>query len=163
MKRFLSDYGNLLVLLLLCLGVSLVTIEEQSSTSSSAARKLAVEVASGNPEGARVMVMVRSGEGSARFAKVMEEELSKEGLQVVGAIVGTPVDARRALVSQEEELAAIVTGEHMAVFTSGQLPKLASSNQALAGTKTYRTETHLWPNFLKKDNLLNVLKQVSVV
>ena len=30
-------------------------------------------------------------------------------------------------------------------------------------TKTYRTETHLWPNFLKKDNLLNVLKQVSVV
>ena len=82
---------------------------------------------------------------------------------MVGAIVGTPVDARRALVSQEEELAAIVTGEHMAVFTSGQLPKLASSNQALAGTKTYRTETHLWPNFLKKDNLLNVLKQVSVV
>ena len=33
----------------------------------------------------------------------------------------------------------------------------------MAKAKTYRTETHLWPNFLKKDNLLNVLKQVSVV
>ena len=116
MKRFLSDYGNVLVLLLLCLVISLVTIEEQSSTSSSAARELAVEVASGNPEGARVMVMVRSGEGSARFAKVMEEELSGEGLQVVGAIVGTPVDADSWF--RKEELAAIVTGEHMAVFTS---------------------------------------------
>ena len=82
---------------------------------------------------------------------------------MVGSIVGTPADARKALESQRDELTVLVTGEHMAVFATGQLPKIASENDALARTKTYRTETYLWPNFLKKDNLFNVLKQVSVV
>ena len=162
-RSFLSEYGNVLVLLLLCLGISLVTIEEQSATSSSAARELAMEVSSETPNGSKVLVLVRAGEGATRFANALSESLSAEGLQVVGSIVGTPADARKALVSQKAELAAIVTGEHMAVFASGQLPELALGNDALVRTKTYRTESYLWPNFLKKDNLFNVLKQVSVV
>ncbi len=162
-RSFLSEYGNVLVLLLLCLGISLVTIEEQSATSSSAARELALQVAGENRNGANVMVLVRTGEGATRFAQALEKSLAAEGLQVVAAIVGTPADARKALGAQKEELAAVVTGEHMAVFCSGQLPELASQNQALAQVRSYQTERYLWPNFLKKDNLLNVLKQVSVV
>ena len=162
-RSFLSEYGNVLVLLLLCLCISLVTIEEQSATSSSAARELALEVAAQNPSGSTALVLVRTGEGASRFANTLTESLSAEGLQVVGSIVGTPADARKALESQRDELTVLVTGEHMAVFATGQLPKIASENDALARTKTYRTETYLWPNFLKKDNLFNVLKQVSVV
>ena len=148
-RSVLSEYGNALVLLLLCLGISLVTIEEQSATSSSAARELAMEVSAENPPGSNVLVLVRTGEGASRFAKALSESLSAEGLQVVESIVGTPADARKALESQKDELTAIVTGEHMAVFASGQLPALASANDALARTKTYRPETYLWPNFLK--------------
>ncbi len=162
-RSFLSEYGNVLVLFLLCLCICLVTIEEQSATSSSAARELALEVSSQNPSGSTALVLVRAGEGASRFANTLTESLSAEGLQVVGSIVGTPADARKALESQRDKLSVLVTGEHMAVFASSQLPKLASENDALAQTKTYRTETYLWPNFLKKDNLFNVLKQVSVV
>ena len=162
-RTFLSVYGNVLVLLLLCLCISLVTIEKQSATSSSAARELALEVSAQNPPGSTVLVLVRAGEGASLFANTLTQSLSAEGLQVVGSIVGTPADARKALESQRDELTVLVTGEHMAVFASGQLPELASENDALAQTKTYRTETYLWPNFLKKDNLFNVLKQVSVV
>jgi ribose transport system permease protein len=162
-RSVLSEYGNVLVLLVICLGISLVTVEEQSATSSSAARDLAFEVAKDNQPGSNVLILVRAGEGASRFAESLEESLSAEGLQVIASIVGTPADARKALAAQEQKIAAIVTGEHMAVFTSGQLPTLASQKDALAQTKCYRTETYLWPNFLKKDNLLNILKQVSVV
>ena len=162
-RSLLSEYGNVVVLLLICLGISLVTIEEQSATSSSSARELALEVSGDNPPKSKVLVLVRTGEDAARFARSLEDSLSARGLHVVASIVGTPADARKALLAQKDELDAIVSGEHMAVFTSGQLPTLASENEALARTKTYRTETYLWPNFLKKDNLLNVLKQVSVV
>ena len=67
-RSVLSEYGNVLVLLLLCLGISLVTIEEQSATSSSAARELAMEVSAENPPGSNVLVLVRTGEGASRFA-----------------------------------------------------------------------------------------------
>ena len=91
---------------------------------------------------------------------MLTESLSAEGLQVVGSNYGTPADVAPALESQRDELTVLVTGEHMAVFATGQLPKIASENDALARTKTYRTETYLWPNFLKKDNLFHVLKRV---
>jgi len=74
-RSFLSEYGNVLVLLLLCLGISLVTIEEQSATSSSAARELAKEVSSETPNGSKVLVLVRTGEGATRFAKALSESL----------------------------------------------------------------------------------------
>ena len=39
--KLFSDYGTLFVLLLLCIGFSVVTLEEQSPTSADAARRLA--------------------------------------------------------------------------------------------------------------------------
>ena len=142
-RSFLSEYGNVLVLLLLCLCISLVTIEEQSATSSSAARELALEVAAQNPSGSTALVLVRTGEGASRFANTLTESLSAEGLQVVGSIVGTPADARKALESQRDELTVLVTGEHMAVFATANCRKLHP--------KTMLTRLIVrnlsWPNF----------------
>lgn len=162
-RKVLSEYGNVLVLLLLCAVISFVTVEEQSATSSSAARDLSKLVALENSKESRVIVLVRNGEGATRFSQVLGKELSASGLEVVALVVGTPADARKALVSQKDDLSAVVTGEHLAVFASEQLPELAKQNKALSNTRTYQTEKYSWPNFLKKENLLNVLKQVSVV
>ena len=150
-RSFLSEYDNVLVLLLLCLCISLVTIEEQSATSSSAARELALEVA-----GAKSFRIHRIGSGSHWRGGV---SLCKyfDGKPFGRGLAGGRIDCwnagrcgAKALESQRDELTVLVTGEHMAVFATGQLPKIASENDALARTKTYRTETYLWPNFLKR-------------
>ena len=41
--------------------------------------------------------------------------------------------------------------------------RLAADHPHLAKTTAHQPTKNLWPNFLKKDNLLNVLKQISVV
>ena len=73
--KLLSDYGNVLVLLILCLFVSFVTLEEQSPRSEAAAERLAKQIASKNSPGANVAILVRSGEGAEKFSKTLETAL----------------------------------------------------------------------------------------
>jgi ribose transport system permease protein len=51
----------------------------------------------------------------------------------------------------------------MADFCNDNLPKLAEAHPSLAKAKVYQPQSYRWPNFLKKDNLLNIMKQISVV
>ena len=161
--KLLSDYGNVLVLLLLCAVISFVTLEEQSPRSTAAAEKLALKILGATGKDANVLILVRNGEGQQEFANTLKTTLSKAGLKVTGTIVGTPRDARAALGKQPSPLAAIATDEHMATFCAEQLPQLGKSIPALKKTTVYQPQKHTWPNFLKKENLLNVLKQISVV
>ena len=161
--KLLSDYGNVLVLLLLCVVISVVTLEEQSPRSTAAAENLAAIIVGDAGKDANILILVRRGEGQQEFANTLKNTLSKAGLNVTDTVVGTPADARAALGKQTEALDVIATDEHMAAFCLEQLPKLAKKYPTLANTTAYQPKKHLWPNFLKKENLLNVLKQISVV
>ena len=161
--KLLSDYGNVLVLLLLCVVISVVTLEEQSPRSTAGAENLAVIIVGDAGKDANILILVRRGEGQQEFANTLKITLSKADLNVIDTIVGTPADARAALEKQTDRLDVIATDEHMASFCLEQLPKLAKKYPNLANTTAYQPKKHLWPNFLKKENLLNVLKQISVV
>ena len=161
--KLLSKYGNVLVLLLLCAVISAVTLEEQSPRSMAAAERLAGKMADANTKGANVVVLVRSGEGQQDFADSLKTALTNAGLNVSASIVGTPRDARTVLEKQSAPLAGIATDDHMATFCAEQLPLLSKTIAALEKTTVYQPQKHKWPNFLKKENLLNVLKQISVV
>jgi ribose transport system permease protein len=166
-RKLLSDYGNVLVLLILCAVMSFATVKEQPATSPAAAEKLASLVLSESETGAQVMVLVRGGRKGAgpKFAKNLERALEEVGLNVVANVQGSPRDSRIALRDhpKDQPLAAVVTDQHIAIFCAEQLPGLAKENPALAQTKRYSPKKHTWPVFLKMDNLRNVLKQISVV
>ncbi|MBT6104029.1 MAG: hypothetical protein HOH62_09005, partial [Verrucomicrobia bacterium] len=51
----------------------------------------------------------------------------------------------------------------MANFAKSNLAKLGQAHPGLVKAKIFQPEGYLWPNFLKKENLLNVMKQISVV
>jgi ribose transport system permease protein len=51
----------------------------------------------------------------------------------------------------------------MANFANANLAKLGQAHPGLAKAKIFQPESYRWPNFLKKENLLNVMKQISVV
>ena len=166
-RKLLSDYGNVLVLLILCAVMSVATLKEQPATSPTAAKKLAAQVLSDSEKGAKVMVIVRGGakgEGP-KFARNLQKALEEEGLNVVANIQGKPRDARIALEghAKDQPLAAVVTDQHTKVFCTDELPGMAKENPALSETKIYFPEKHTWPDFLKIKNLSNILKQISVV
>ena len=166
-RKLLSDYGNVLVLLILCAVMSVATLKEQPATSPFAAKKLAAQVLSESEKGAKVMVIVRGGskgEGP-KFAENLEEALGDVGLNVVANIQGKPRDARIVLRDhpKDQPLAAVVTDQHRKVLCTELIPEFAKQNPALAHTKSYSPTKHTWPNFLKIENLRNILKQISVV
>ena len=162
-RKLLSKYGNVLVLLLLCAFISIVTLEEQSPRSTAAAEQLAKKIAQSNSKGANVIVLVRRGKDQQKFADTLKDALTNTGLNVSESIVGTPRDARIALKKQTTTIAAIAADNHMATFCADQLPDLGKTITALSKTTVFQPQKHKWPNFLKKENLLNVLKQISVV
>ena len=162
-RKLLSKYGNVLVLLLLCAFISIVTLEEQSPRSTAAAKQLAKKIAQSNSKGANVIVLVRRGKDQQEFADTLKDALTNTGLNVSESIVGTPRDARIALKKQTTTIAAIAADNHMATFCADQLPDLGKTITALSKTTVFQPQKHKWPNFLKKENLLNVLKQISVV
>ena len=162
-RKLLSKYGNVLVLLLLCAFISIVTLEEQSPRSTTAANQLAKKIAQSNSKGANVIVLVRRGKDQQEFADTLKDALTNTGLNVSESIVGTPRDARIALKKQTTTIAAIAADNHMATFCADQLPDLGKTIIALSKTTIFQPQKHKWPNFLKKENLLNILKQISVV
>ncbi len=162
-RKLLSKYGNVLVLLLLCAFISIITLEEQSPRSPAAAKQLAKNIARSNSKGANVIVLVRRGKDQQEFADTLKDALTNTGLNVSESIVGTPRDARIALKKQTTTIAAIAADNHMATFCADQLPNLGKTITALSKTTVFQPQKHKWPNFLKKENLLNVLKQISVV
>ena len=178
--KLFSDYGTLFVLLLLCIGFSVVTLEEQSPTSADAARRLAKRISDELSSGSNVIVLTRQGGDGESFAATLKEYLARAELTVAQTVVGQPVDARKALVEYGEtatlgkifginffiggnELAGIAADKHMADFCNANLAKLAEAHPSLAKAKVYQPQSYLWPNFLKKENLLNIMKQISVV
>ena len=162
-RKLLSKYGNVLVLLLLCAFISIVTLEEQSPRSTTAANQLAKKIAQSNSKGANVIVLVRRGKDQQEFADTLKDALTNTGLNVSESIVGTPRDARIALKKQTTTIAAIAADNHMATFCADQLPDLGKTITALSKTTIFQPQKHKWPNFLKIENLLNILKQISVV
>src|SRR5207245_9553916 len=76
LARFLSDYGMLFVLLLLCAWYSLATIEEQQPTGATAGQKLADAIISRFGRSARVLVVTRDSQADTACADQARARLS---------------------------------------------------------------------------------------
>jgi ribose transport system permease protein len=150
-SRLLSDYGMVLVLLVVCAYFSVATYAEQHPTGAAAGEALAAEIA-GHTDGV-VLIVVRNTDDGRAFAAALERALTAAGRRVAGTVVGEPADARRAL----QDLAA--TGTHLAAIAATQE---AGAWPALEGAAPiFVPHSYYWPNFLKASNLLNVADQIS--
>ena len=164
MKSLLSEYGMVLVLLVLCAFFGVVTLAEQHPTGLAAARGLADAVASGAGGKANVLIVVREGEEDHAFAEELGRGLKNRGVAVVGTVRGQPADARRAIAGLGDR------GEKVDVFACNQVTsvwgvfdQMKGRYPSMAGARVLKPEGYLWPNFLKADNLLNVANQIAVI
>ena len=97
LSRLLSDYGMVLVLVLLGACFSYVTWDEQHPTGVEAAEQLTDRITSEFSRGDAVLVVAREHGEDALFADSLQRRLSDAGMKVLGTVKGQPSDARERL------------------------------------------------------------------
>lgn len=163
-QRLAADYGMVLVLLVLCGFFSALTYSEQHPTGPAAADQLGRLLPGQLGPGAKVMIAARSHAEDAAFADALAAKLRQSGLEAVAVVKGEPSDARerlQQLVSAGVQLDAIactsVTGSWL-VFSDlkGDFPTLGTP-------RLITPRSYMWPDFLKRENLLNIANQIAVI
>ncbi|NOX56768.1 MAG: ABC transporter permease [Planctomycetes bacterium] len=164
LSRLTSEYGMVLVLLLLCGFFSAMTVSQQHPTGESAAVRLAKQLAADFRPGATVLIVARRHAEDAAFSKRLQQELAARGFDVLGAVNGEPKDARRAL----QQIAA--SGRRLDLIACTQTTStwlvLSDVNRdfpRIGPTRLVTPQPYRWPNFLKSDNLLNIANQIAVI
>ena len=157
-RRFLSDYGMLVVLILLCAFFAFATLREQNPQGVDAARAVAAQI----DQGESVFVAARSNATDILFSNALRSALETEGIEIAGVATGGPPELRTAL----EE--AIANGARIDVI--GTPPELETVMRNIASRvpgaerATIRTaRSYTWPTFLLADNLRNVANQIVVI
>lgn len=164
MRRLLSDYGMFLVLIALCVFFSAVTYTEQHPEGEAGGRQLAKRVTKEAPAGATILIAARSHDRDIRFADALREKLEQDGFNVADVISGEPSDARRVLraLADANTKLDIIAGNQV---TAGWLvfSDLKTDFPALGDPALIYPESYMWPNFLKRENLLNISNQIAVI
>ena len=161
---FLSDYGMIFVLAVLCAFFSVVTYTEQYPTGETAANQVGAEISGQWGAGARVLIAARPQPDDAAFADHVQRVLAARGAQVVAVVKGEPKDAREALQSIADgggKLDAIACTQATAAWLV--FADLTADFPALGTPRVVRPRSYQWPNFLKRDNLLNIANQIAVI
>jgi ribose transport system permease protein len=166
MKRFLSQFGSLVVLLALCAYYSIVTIDDFHPETPGAGRDVAEAIIAEHGPAASVLIIVRDTEGDRTFAAAIEEKLKADGANVVATVFAgdqAPADARAAMEAhgkQDTRIEAIAT--HNSGSQWGPLKKVAEYGErlpALKDTRVHSPASYRWPSFMTRGNLLNVINQ----
>ena len=162
--RFLTDYGMILVLVLLSVFFSVVTNSDQSPKGEAGAKQVVTAIGQQFGEAPRVLIAASDQPDDAPFAANIERDLAASGAQVLATVKGSPKDARDALVKINAaggKLDAIactqVTGDWL-VFSD-----LKTDFPALGEPRVITPRSYRWPNFLKSENLLNIANQIAVI
>src|SRR5688572_18551079 len=96
-SRILRDYTTLLVLLLLCAGLSAVTLDRQQPVGVAAGQQLARMLVSDLVGGDGVLIVVGSTPQDRELAKELQQRLKASQLNLISTVQGEPADARRAI------------------------------------------------------------------
>lgn len=163
-SRFLTDYGMVLALLLLCTVFSVITITEQHPTGRAGGERLAAQVFGELGQGSRVLVVARDNREEGEFADILVTRLGKSRVTVTAVVKGQPPDARAALAEAArggKKLDAVVCTQ--TVSTWAVIERAGENFPELAGVRVLKPQSYVWPNFLKADNLLNVANQIAVI
>lgn len=164
LRRLLSDYGMLAVLVLIGLVFSALTLEEQPAADAASARRLVAAIRRQAPAGGRVLVAVRPTAEDGRLADAVVAELPAAGLEVADVVRGEPQAVRASLDRLAEaggKVDAVAATERTGSWLV--LTEMGTLFPTLGQPPIIVPDTVVWPNFLKADNLLNIANQIAVI
>jgi ribose transport system permease protein len=164
-KRLFSEYGSVLILLLLCGYYSVVTWGEQHPQNPAAGRRLARTIIDQAGPQATVLIVVRGTGADREFARAIEQRLQDGGARVLAVAAGQPGEARQLLArlgAEHPRIDAIATnhaGSQWRFLQPAGLADIARESPGLRETRVFRPASYKWPGFLTRANLVNVINQ----
>ena len=160
--RALSDYGMVLMLLLLGVFFSLMTLTEQQPTGEIGGQQVANAILAQHSSEASIWVVTRDLPSDQAFAKTLTQSLVAAGYDRIHPVVGPPRDARAALVQWQDQGAKIdaIAGTEV-TSTWLVFADLETSFPEVGSPRIHRPTPYRWPNFLKRDNLLNITNHLD--
>ena len=170
-SRLITDYGMVLVLLLLGILISWVTWSEQHPEDPGAGRAMARNLVETLGDDAQVVILLRQTSGDRELAQAIASELKQHGVTVAATIhARSPRDARVELEKMGKQgirVNAIAT-HHFCFSTWGvlresSLNSLAAGHPSLKGIQVYEPKSYMWPTFLTRRNLVSILNQNAPV
>lgn len=159
LTRLLSDYGMVLVLVLLCILFSFLTITEQTATGKNGAALLFDQISTQSLKTGRILVVSGTSEPEKEFADELSLLLRNAGIEF-GAIFGDPA-ALRSAIAQE------VSGPTITLIATTDVTRPIVENlkeiPTIANASIVTPPKQNWPTFLLADNLRNVANQIVVI
>ena len=156
-RRF-SENGMLVVLALISAYYSWATLKLQGAAGAAGAEQISLWVRDHHSPGTSLLVAAGALPEDREFAGLLESSLVARGY-VVRIAQGAPSAARQALaamVGEGKPPAAILCSASAAVWSDEVF------SAAPAQPRRYPQE-YWWPDFLKRDNLLNVANQIAII
>ncbi|MBT5925283.1 MAG: ABC transporter permease, partial [Verrucomicrobia bacterium] len=164
LTHLLTEYGMILVLILLGLFFSAVTLTEQRPSGETAGLQVAENLKNQLNKDANVLIASRDLPLDKEFATSLTNALTDSGFHNIFSVTGDPRAARAKLDElhdQKIQLQAIAGNQTTAdwlVFAD-----IPSDFHDLGSPTIYGPNVYKWPNFLKQENLLNITNQIAVI
>src|SRR5688572_7030520 len=91
-----SDYGMVIVLLLLCLFFSWATLQEQYPEGAAAAEIVAQNIASSFAQESNILVIAKTTAKDLEFAESIQPGLRAAGFNIIEVVKGDPAAVRQS-------------------------------------------------------------------
>jgi len=163
-KRLISDYGMIIMLLLLCAFFSLVTLKQQALEGPVAAALLADLIQQETEQTDLVLIVSSKEASSLETSGLVATALEEDSYSNVLEVSGTPVDVRAKLdqLRDEQRPPAVigVTGNEMTWRIWEMLPE---TYPEFGATQVISPPLSRQSTFLKPSNLLAVVDRIVVI
>jgi len=161
-SRLFSEYGMLVVLVLLCLLFSLLTIREQHPSGKEAADALFRQLSVPDNRQRAIVIAARADSQDSLFTSTLRAQLISEGFSEVEVVQGDPQFLRETLTQRMNSSARI----DIVAVTQACAPivqTIIAQIPALQSAEVVTPQSRRWPTFLLVDNLRNVANQITVI
>jgi len=163
-KKLMRNYGMILVLIGLCILFSVLTLKEQSPDSSHAADQIIDKIEKSFAQDDIILTVGAFNKDSEPFAVLLQEKLEQKNFSNVSLVTGIPRDLRYILDNLK------LSGKKPSVIaTSGDVIKwriielLPEFYPEFSDCEILVPETYIWPDFLKKSNLVAIVDRIVVI
>jgi ribose transport system permease protein len=163
LAHFLSHYGMIVVLALLCFFFSVATYRQEAPTGKSGAASVVRQLAALS-KSTSVVLVTQADTVDREFAVALQEEIKTAGLPQATSIEGTPPEVRAQLEAMAKDNQTIdVVATTPACGDWGVWKSLRAANPAFGNIKVIIPTTQGYSLFLTSANLRNVADQIGVI
>lgn len=163
LNELFSDYGMIIVLILLIAFFSVITIKEESLVGEDAAIGLSEKISAAGT-GQQIVIITSTSEDDVEMAQALKTLIEDNGHTVAGLLNGTPPQAGkmfRRLDTTAQRIDFIACTQNISHWSL--VEKASSKYTPFSNVQIIYPTSSTWPGFLTRDNLRNVADRIAVI